>query len=169
MGGALGLLLAIFASLDDRISKPITCVSIGLLLLGDSAFQKSVEQLEALGWLRNLCITNEHDPVPCLPPFDWYRRAGMQLELLQGSGHVLGHHAYCNRQAQMPRNSFSGLWRSYQAFGATAGSMTDWLRLHMVPEYLGRLERERPALEQLYLKDCCRSADIVGNHFKTRL
>lgn len=169
LGGALALLWAFFASTDDRIPKPVTCLSLGSLMLGDAAFQKSVEQLEALGWLRHLSVTNQHDPVPCLPPFDWYKPVGMQLKLLHKQGHVMGHHAYSNNHRLHQHNKFSALWESFQASALSSGSIYDWLKPHMVPEYLRRLERERPALEKLYLNDCYRNMDIVGSNFQTRL
>ena len=163
------MLLAFYAAADDRIPKPVTCIGLGSLLLGDAAFSKSVAHLETLGWLRHLSITNQHDPVPCLPPFDWYKPVGMQLELLQGKGHIIRHYAHrCSTTVADHNNNFTTLWKSFQASTAS-GSIYDWLKPHILPEYLRRSEREKPALEPLYLNESYRDARIVGNKFQTRL
>lgn len=163
LGGALALLLAFFASADDRLPKPITCVSLGSLLVGDATFRTAFQQLEAKGWLRHLRITNQHDPVPCLPPFQWYQPQGMHLQLLQDSGYQLGHQAHNNE------NSFRGLYQSYKATGATPTEIHKWFVPHGVPEYLKRLEREKASLQNLYLNQCYRDPNYVGHEFTTRL
>ena len=167
LGGALALLLAFFTASDERIPKPVTCVSLGSLMVGDATFQKAFERFEALGWIRHLRITNEFDPIPCLPPFDWmYKPVGMHLELLAKEGHVLEHHSYSTRSRL---NSFSGLYRSYQASGAWEGGIQKWIESHLIPEYLRRLEREKGKLLNMSLNHCYRDPQFVGDHFRTRL
>ena len=181
LGGALALLLSFFAAADARIPKPVTCVSLGSLLVGDAAFQQAFARLEQVGWIRHLRITNEHDPVPCLPPFTWYKPVGMHLRLLDQpsssttttttsqndmpQGHYLQHASHVDHVRMPPINSFTSLWQSYQA----TGSLENFQAPHQVSEYLRRLEREKSFLQGQFLNECYRHPNHVGPDFVTRL
>ncbi|KAL7564487.1 hypothetical protein ACA910_017954 [Epithemia clementina (nom. ined.)] len=198
LGGALALLLAFFAAAEERLPKPVTCVSLGSLLVGDAAFQQAFERLERKGWIRHLRITNQHDPVPCLPPFTWYKPVGMHLRLLadqtttdnNGSGdnnkYSMNNNLNGHQQGSMVGYQLEHATRTNDAsisagvppintFSAlwesyqAAGSLEQLQAPHFIPEYLRRLEREKSRLQSLSLNECYRNPDYVGPNFSTRL
>jgi pimeloyl-ACP methyl ester carboxylesterase len=163
LGGALALLVAFYASADVRLPKPVTCVSVGSLLIGDEHFGRAFQRLEALGWIRHLRITNDNDPVPYLPPFSWYRPVGMHLRLFQKGGYSLSHAAATRNES--PENS---TWRFLWQAVRESPSVAEFLEPHYVSEYLRRLEKEKQSLTGMTLNDCYRDPKFVGD-FKTRL
>jgi pimeloyl-ACP methyl ester carboxylesterase len=158
LGGALGLLLSFHIAADPRIPKPVTCVSAGSLLVGDANFQRAFSSLEGRGWIRHLRITNEKDPVPCLPPFAWFKPVGMHLELLRDGGHTLSHPAGMTKSRQPP-NTWGRLWETVQG----ANSFDEIIHPHMLHEYLRRLERERKILEKATLNGSYRDSRYMGD------
>ena len=147
LGGSLALLVSFFIAVEDRIPKPITCVSIGSPPVGDQTFQDAFELAEQRGWINHLRITNDDDPIPLLPPFPWYKPVGVHLQLSNRNGFQISH---STRLSPMDNgNSFNKLW------GATkknAASLDSLARPHYLPEYLKRVDREKDSLKQQTLK-----------------
>ena len=174
LGGALALLVAFYASADNRIPKPVTCVSCGSLLVGDRQFQSAFRKLESKGWIQHLRITNDDDPVPYLPPFSWYRPVGVHLCLKQNDGYTISqkHNATSmstkseqrimlakgDEGAESSRSAWHFLLKAFKNFK----SLDRLLQPHDVSEYLRRLERERDTLKEITLDDCYRNPNVVG-------
>jgi Lipase (class 3) len=162
LGGALAKFFAFYLSTSRQalqIPKPVTCVALGSLLLGDAGFQRAFHCVERLGWIRHLRITNDGDPVCSLPPLDEYRPSGMHLSLRRQRGHVLWHPS--GRGGVEHRNDNS--WRSLM--GVLRSSIiqgTDLFQDHLVPAYLRRLEREKESLQKRTLNELYRDPELVG-------
>jgi len=148
LGGALALLLAFHSSADRRMPKPVTCISVGSLAVGDESFQSAFGEAERRGWVRHLRVTNEDDPVPKLPPFPWYKPVGMNLKLCRKSGYALSHSS--SLDSAVSGNSFTELWH---ATYDNTGSIEDILKPHLLPEYLRRLERVKDELVSKSMND----------------
>ena len=170
LGGALALLVSFYASADPRIPKPITCVSVGSLLIGDDHFRQAFEKSEALGWIRHLRITNDNDPVPYLPPFSWYRPVGMHLRLNQQEGFSISHAtSSVLSSSSPPKENTMSSWRLFWNAFQSRLSLEKFVEPHNIPEYLRRMEREKEHLVGIHLNALYRDPNIVGKDFKTRL
>ena len=91
LGGALATLLAYKLAGSDtfdtlKIPFPLQCVSYAALYVGDHNFQKVFQQLEQMGRLQHVRVTNENDVVPVSPPHNGYTHTGVNLHLLNDEG-----------------------------------------------------------------------------------
>jgi pimeloyl-ACP methyl ester carboxylesterase len=172
LGGSLGQLVAFYASAEERIPKPVTCVSIGSLLVGDEQFQCAFERAESLGWIRHLRITNDNDPVPHLPPFSWYKPVGVHLQLNQDTGYSISHARGTCAHLLGGEEGWRFFWKLLLSVAKSTSlsiSMDKIIEPHNIPEYLKRLEREKPFLKELELNALYRDQRIVGKDFRTML
>lgn len=175
-GGALALLLSFYLACDDRIPKPVTSFSLGSQVIGGAEFQKAFALLERDGLLRHLRVTNEHDPIPLMPPMRWYKPVGMHLHLYHTTtrsqqGFDIHHASDESPNRWVPGgqgwvSSTRRLWSAYQEANHNIDQLIEW---HNIPAYLRRLERNKAALEQLSLNECYRSKDLTGSNFETLL
>jgi predicted lipase len=70
LGAALSFLLAFKLAGSDKawIPKPITCINYASPFVGASGFRAAFTQLEKMGLIRYLRITNDFDTAPAIPP-----------------------------------------------------------------------------------------------------
>ncbi|KAG7354552.1 lipase class 3 [Nitzschia inconspicua] len=159
-GGALAKLFAFYLSTSRKalhIPKPVTCICIGSLVMGDSGYSQAVSCVERLGWLRHLSIKNEGDIICYTPPLHWYAPSGMHLRLHRHGGLLFWHPSGPGMQ-KYHDNTLKSMMR---IFRSALTRRVDLLSEHLVPCYLRRLEAERETLSQLTLSDLYHDPDLI--------
>jgi Lipase (class 3) len=159
-GGALAKLFAFYLSTSRKalhIPKPVTCICVGSLVMGDRGYSQAVSCVEQLGWLRHLSIKNEGDIICYTPPLQWYAPAGMHLRLHRDGGHLFWHPSGPGMQLYHD-NTLKSMMR---VFRSAMTRRVDLLSEHLVPCYLRRLEAERDSLSQLTLEDLYNDPNII--------
>jgi hypothetical protein len=164
-GGALAKLFAFYLSSSrkaQQIPKPVTCICIGSLVMGDRGYAEAVSCVEQLGWLRHLSIKNEGDIICYTPPLQWYSPSGMHLRLHRKGGHVFWHPSG-PRMHDYHDNTFKSLMR---VFRSALTRNVDLLAEHMVPCYLQRLEGEKESLSSLTLNELYNDPDLICETYR---
>jgi len=70
LGAAVSTVFAFYATCEDDIPKPVTCINFASPRNGDSNFRKVIEWLEEKRMLRLLRFVNENDTVTAIAPGD---------------------------------------------------------------------------------------------------
>uniref|UniRef100_A0A7S1D2T9 Fungal lipase-type domain-containing protein n=2 Tax=Cyclophora tenuis TaxID=216820 RepID=A0A7S1D2T9_CYCTE len=170
LGGALATLFAFetAASVDPRIPKPVSCITIASPKVGGLTFRRAFQALERQGVMRCLRIANNKDLVTLLPD----RGSLSCLYIMCCQSHVFRHvgielKLYKNGTYSLSRptetTSYVGLfckdW-SKQAMNGVGMVLTlpmmvagqeDFLNYHSCMEYLARLQKCSDKTRGLYL------------------
>ena len=163
-GGALAKLFAFYLSTSRQalhIPKPVTCICIGSLVMGDSGYAQAVSVVEQLGWLRHLSIKNEGDIICYTPPLQWYVPSGMHLRLHRNGGHLFWHPSGPGMQ-QYHDNSMASLMR---VFRSAINRDVDLLAEHLVPCYLQRLQQEKESLGTVTMNDLYNDPNLICSSY----
>jgi hypothetical protein len=67
LGGALATLFSFSAATDDRIPKPVSCITFASPKSGNLDFSRAFESLENKGLIRFLRVVNSKDVIPTMP------------------------------------------------------------------------------------------------------
>ncbi len=161
LGGSLALLAAFHVACSDSplVLQPVTCVSVGSPCIGDQRFLDTFRMLERGNKIRYLRITNDNDPIAQLPPFTWYRHAGMNLRLEKDKGFQLIYPKECEDESS---DTFVR-WKALLSNFASPTNARSAVSAHYLTEYLRRLSREKEELERTCLEECYHDETIVGN------
>lgn len=159
LGASLATLFAFCASNDERIPKPVTCISVASPYCGNEAWRESFIQSERAGNLRHLRISNETDVIPHGPPFgaygNLYKHVGVNLRL-ENDEKML------NSLEHKPRFCFQYRGGAIAEIGhAFANSFlvncsilpSQILKMHSCSEYARRIDLVKPELKKIYLND----------------
>lgn len=158
LGGALSSLLAfkLAGSNKSWIPKPISCISFASPFNGTAGFQKAFTQLEKMGLIRYLRITNDNDVVPTIPPFS----LGLRRRLMKHVGINL----------RLKDNSFSLRHPNTNGLGnALRNSVIKpvWsvMKYHLLPLHDERMDKQQKVLQDMYLHDLYEDEGIMGKGF----
>mmetsp|Transcript_2442 Transcript_2442/g.3484 ORF Transcript_2442/g.3484 Transcript_2442/m.3484 type:complete len:436 (+) Transcript_2442:154-1461(+) len=158
LGGALSSLLAfkLAGSNKSWIPKPISCISFASPFNGTAGFQKAFTQLEKMGLIRYLRITNDNDVVPTVPPFSLglrrrlMKHVGINLRLKDNSFSL--HHPNTNGLGNALRNSVvKPVWSV--------------MKYHLLPLHDERMDKQQKVLQDMYLHDLYENEEIMGKGF----
>ncbi|KAL3906805.1 MAG: hypothetical protein SGILL_009126, partial [Bacillariaceae sp.] len=164
-GGALAKLFAFYLSTSRSaldIPKPVTCICVGSLVMGDGGYSEAVSCVEQLGWLRHLSIKNEGDVICYTPPLEWYAPSGMHLRLHRTGGHLFWHPSGPGMQ-HYHENTWKSLMR---VFRSALTREVDLLEEHLVPCYLQRLENEKESLSSVTLNNLYSDPQLMGATYR---
>lgn len=159
LGAALSSLLSFKLAGSDKewIPKPITCISYASPFNGSTGFGKAFHQLEKMGLIRYLRVTNDNDTVPTIPPFSLgFRRrlmkhVGIHLRLTGKSFSV--RHPNSNGMLNALSNSFiKPVWSV--------------LKYHAPSLHEERMEYSREKLSDMHLNDLYDDEKLMGKGFK---
>eukprot|EP00551_Chaetoceros_affinis_P014403 CAMPEP_0203688568 /NCGR_PEP_ID=MMETSP0091-20130426/1233_1 /ASSEMBLY_ACC=CAM_ASM_001089 /TAXON_ID=426623 /ORGANISM="Chaetoceros affinis, Strain CCMP159" /LENGTH=437 /DNA_ID=CAMNT_0050558103 /DNA_START=118 /DNA_END=1431 /DNA_ORIENTATION=- len=158
LGAALSSLLSFKLAGSDKswIPKPISCISYASPFNGSGGFQKAFTQLEKMGLIRYLRITNDNDTVPTIPPFSLglrrrlMKHVGINLRLKDNSFSL--HHPNTNGLANALRNSvLKPVWSV--------------LKYHDLQLHEERMDKQQKVLQDMYLHDLYENEEIMGKGF----
>jgi len=159
LGAALATMVAfrLAGSKTDWITKPIRCITYASPFVGASDFQTAFTELEKMGLVKYLRITNENDPVPTIPFYSlgWrkslYKHVGINLRL-EGKTYLFSHPWEGGWFWRALRNSiFKPFWRI--------------MTYHMLPYYDNLLEMHRDEFSRKTIDELYYDEKLVGKNF----
>jgi hypothetical protein len=157
LGGALSTLFAFEVAADDKILKPVTCISIASPKVGNLAFRRAFHFLESKKRIRCLRIANHKDLVTLLPDRGSFSLAYIvccQQSVYRHVGAELKLYANGTYETTSPPegDGYCGIllrdWKKQVGHGfAIVGTLLlccyrdDFMKYHGCKEYMSRLEK----------------------------
>lgn len=176
LGGALATLFAFeaAASVDPRIPKPITCVTIASPKVGGLSFRRAFQALERQGVMRCLRVANYKDVVTLAPDrgsvsclyitccqSSVFRHVGVELKLYSSGTYRVSRPSdsasyfglLCQDLTKQVKNGFVMVL----TLPFVLCCREDFLKNHSCKEYMERLQKSSGKLQQLHLNNLYQS------------
>jgi len=158
LGAALSSLFAfkIAGSTKSWIPKPISCISYASPFNGSSGFQTAFTQLEKMGLIRYLRVTNDSDTVPTIPPFS----LGFRRRLMKHVGVNLRLSGNSFRLSHPNTNGFVNALRN-----SVLKPVWSVLKYHDLETHEDRMNLQKEAFQDMYLNDFYDDEKLMGKKF----
>jgi len=158
LGAALSSLLAFKLAGSDKawIPKPITCISYASPFVGASGFRTAFTQLEKMGLIRYLRVTNNYDTIPTLPPFSlglrkrFLKHVGINLRLSKKS-FILAHPNTSGFVNALRNSMLKPFWSV--------------LKYHGLETHEKRMDIQKETLQKMHLNDLYADEKLVAKEF----
>ena len=158
LGAALSSLFAfnLAGSSKSWVTKPITCISYASPFNGSGGFQTAFTQLEKMGLIRYLRVTNANDAVPTLPPFS----LGLRKRLMK---HVGIHLRLTGDSFSLSHPNTNGLFIALR--NSVLKPIWNVLKYHDLKTHEYRMYAHKEAFRNMYLDDLYNDEKIMGEKF----